>query len=615
MRNACALAMMLATLPSFARGEVDEAVLRAEADRVAVVAKAQTAAVAIFAADGQGGGSGVVITHDGYALSNFHVTKGAGDAMKCGMADGRMYDAVIVGIDPVGDVALVKLLGRDDFPHAEMGDSDQVQVGDWAFAIGNPFLLANDFTPSVSYGIISGVHRYQYPAGTLLEYTDCLQTDASINPGNSGGPLFDSRGQLIGINGRGSFEKRGRVNVGVGYAISINQIKNFLGHLKAGRIVDHATLGARVSTRPDGTVAVTDILEDSDAFRRGLRYGDEVARFGGRAIHTVNAFKNVLGIFPKDWRVPLTYRREGKTYDVAVRLSGVHSPEELISKVQGRVTSPERPTPEPKGKPMPKPGEQPPEDGQEKPPHRPLQGHARTPPMPDAVKALFEAKRGFANYHFNKVERARTWSRAVARGDFHEQLGDWTLTGELAGGGEAQFVLSDALVTCTMPGGHLTVPVANDLAGITDPPRSGGMLAALHLWRRLLVLGPDRFGDVQYLGTVPLVTSQDLVDRRAIMLLGRMREAAANDAPALCDCLVGTYGGVECRFIFDPKSGNLAALEMFRVADDDPCELYFSDYAEIEGRVFPRQIECRYGDETYANIKILTVKLDKLGDR
>ena len=231
------------------------------------------------------------------------------------------------------------------------------------------------------------------------------------------------------------------------------------------------------------------------------------------------------------------------------------------------------------------------------------------------MKAVFETRRGFANYYFNKVERARTWNRAVARGDFHEQLGEWTLTGELAGGGEAQFGLSDALVACTMPGGHLAVPVANDLANITDPPGSGGMLAALHLWRRLLVLGPDRFGDVQYLGTVPLVTSQDLVDRRAIMLLGRMREAAASDVPALCDCLVGTYGGVECRFIFDPKSGNLAALEMFRAPDDDACELYFSDYGEIEGRVFPRQIECRYGDETYANIKLLTVKLDKLGDR
>ncbi len=169
--------------------------------------------------------------------------------MKCGMADGRLYDAVLVGIDPTGDVALIKLLGRDDFPHAELGDSDQVRVGDWVFAMGNPFLLATDLQPTVTYGIISGVHRYQFPSGTILEYADCLQTDASINPGNSGGPLFDDHGRLIGINGRGSFEKRGRVAVGAGYAISINQIKNFLGDLHSGRVVDHATLGAVVALR------------------------------------------------------------------------------------------------------------------------------------------------------------------------------------------------------------------------------------------------------------------------------------------------------------------------------------------------------------------------------
>src|SRR5947199_406932 len=95
--------------------------------------------------------------------------------------------------------------------------------------MGNPFLLATDFKPTVTFGLVSGVHRYQYPAGTLLEYTDCIQIDTSINPGNSGGPLFNMDGELIGINGRGSFEKRGRVNSGVGYAISINQIKNFMG--------------------------------------------------------------------------------------------------------------------------------------------------------------------------------------------------------------------------------------------------------------------------------------------------------------------------------------------------------------------------------------------------
>ena len=171
--------------------------------RIAVLDRAKDAVLAIFSANGKGGGSGVVISPDGFALTNFHVAKACGNAMQCGMADGRVYQAVIVGVDPTGDVALIKLFGREDFPHAEMGDSDQVHAGDWAIVMGNPFLLATDFQPTATYGIISGVHRYQYPAGTLLEYADCIQTDASINPGNSGGPLLDARGRLIGINGRG----------------------------------------------------------------------------------------------------------------------------------------------------------------------------------------------------------------------------------------------------------------------------------------------------------------------------------------------------------------------------------------------------------------------------
>ena len=209
--------------------DVPDDVLRAEQARIAAIAKARAATMAILAHDGQNGGSGVLISPDGYALSNFHVTAGCGDWMRCGTSDGKLHDAVIVGLDPVGDVALIKLLGRSDFPAAEWGDSERVRVGDWVFACGNPFLLATDFTPSVSYGIVSGVRRYQYPDGTLLEYADCIQTDAAINPGNSGGPLFDAEGRLIGVNGRGSFEKRGRVNVGVGLCHFLAATAQFFG--------------------------------------------------------------------------------------------------------------------------------------------------------------------------------------------------------------------------------------------------------------------------------------------------------------------------------------------------------------------------------------------------
>ncbi len=314
----------------------DQAVLDAEAERIAVMDKAKSAVLAVFDSAGKGGGSGVVISPDGYALTNFHVVQPCGAAMKCGMADGKIYDAVVVGLDPTGDVALIKLFGRDDFPAAELGDSDRAKQGDWVFAMGNPFLLATNLQPTATDGIISATHRYQPPAGTLLEYTDCLQTDASINPGNSGGPLFDAQGRLIGINGRCSFEKRGRVSVGVGYAISINQIKNFLGELRSGRIVDHASLGARVIDS-EGRVTVADILEQSDAARRGLRYDDELTSFAGRNISTSNGFKNILGILPKGWRVPLSFRREGNKYDILVRLPGLHSREELLEKTLGPV--------------------------------------------------------------------------------------------------------------------------------------------------------------------------------------------------------------------------------------------------------------------------------------
>ena len=157
------IAYLCSPLASLPAEDVPSAALQAEQQRIDAIAKATKASISVFARGGRGGGSGVVVTSDGYALTNFHVVKPAGNHMQCSMPDGNLYDAVIVGIDPVGDVALIKLLGRDDFPHAEIGDSDKLRVGDSCFAIGNPFLLATDFQPTISYGIVSGVHRYQYP--------------------------------------------------------------------------------------------------------------------------------------------------------------------------------------------------------------------------------------------------------------------------------------------------------------------------------------------------------------------------------------------------------------------------------------------------------------------
>lgn len=573
--------------------EVDPEVLHAENRRVETMQRAQEAVVVVFASTGRGGGSGVVISPDGLALTNFHVTQSSGHWMKCGMADGELYDAVLVGLDPTGDVALIRLFGRDDFPCATLGDSDQVVPGDWAFAMGNPFLLATDFQPTATYGIISGTHRYQYPSGTLLEYADCLQTDAAVNPGNSGGPLFNAEGRLIGINGRCSFEKRGRVSVGVGYAISINQIKNFLGSLKSGRIVDHATLGFRVAFDDDRRVIVVEILESSDAYRRGLRYGDEIVQFAGRAIDSPNAMQNAAGIFPKGWRLPLSYRRDGRREEILVRLAGVHNESDLWKKTTGR-----RPV-QPPGMPkLPKraPGKRPKDHGPEDPsdPKKakgPLPRELpiallkidKKPTEPEVIKKHYTKKRGYANYFFNRLQQQRLWQGWTrATGDLRE-TGAWTIGGMINQGKSFQIELDDLGGRIELPAGRVEWMAGEDLAGDLAPPHSGGLLPTLSLWRRLATVGLDRFDEVHYQGTAPL----DGLDR-------------------LVDVLVGTHGGVTCRFYFDPDDHRLLAVEMFPDEDVDPCEVHFSDHHSVDGRILPGTMEVRFGDEVYGRFSLDT---------
>jgi S1-C subfamily serine protease len=563
--------------------DVEPPVLEAERRRIDTIRGACRAAVAIFAGEA-GGGSGVLISPDGYALTNFHVVQPAGMAMKCGLSDGRLYDAVLVGLDPTGDVALVKLVGRDDFPWGTLADSDLVEVGDFCFAAGNPFLLATDFQPSVSAGIVSGVHRYQFPAGTILEYADCLQVDAAINPGNSGGGLFDAAGRIIGVNGRASFEKRGRVNVGVGYAISANQLRNFLGFLKGGRLVDHATLGATVATAADGRVVVSDILESSDAYRRGLRYDDEIVSLAGRAVRTVNAFKNVLGTLPAGWRVPLVYRRAGRRVEILVRLEGVHRPAELAAIVAGppddhppvpgdgpRKPAPDDDTPEqpaPDGPPGPLPGRRPP----------------GPPALPAAVRGLHESRPGFANHHFNVVERDRVAKRIAGRGLEAAHGGKWTLAGRLAGGEPFRIELSDTEGMIDLPTGTTRVDATGDLDANPSPPGSGGMLAALLLWRRLLLEGPAAVGRTTYWGTAPLDP----------------RDMGESSEPALIDVLESSVSAVEARFAVE-ADGTIVGIELWTAPGVDPCEVRFSGFESGN----PGAIEVRHGNDLFGVFEIL----------
>jgi serine protease Do len=585
--------------------EVPRAVLDAEARRVAAVQKVQPAVVAVMT----GGGSGVLISDDGYALTNFHVVEAAhGPFMKCGLADGVLYDAVLVGLDKVGDVALIKLLPKkpgDKFPFARMGDSDKVQAGDWSLAMGNPFLLATDFTPTVTFGLISGVHRYQYPAGTLLEYTNCIQIDTSINPGNSGGPLFNMDGELIGINGRGSFEKRGRVNSGVGYAISINQIKNFMGQLRAGMDTDHASLGASMkSDMEEGAlskVVVGSVIE-SDAVRRGLDVDDQLVSFAGVPIFTVNQFKNTLGLFPRGWRVPLVFRRQNdknevEKKEVLVRLMGIQRQE--LPGQGGEDAPPGGPGPMPPGR---------------RPPGQP-------PVNPGEAAKFYKAKPKFANYYFNELERDRLLKEFARYGDFSKVQGDWKVrAGGLlyAGDSRGRRIAAELtvkhkgakdgqndLVQGIVDGLEYSLEPLNEKEksdNFRDPPGSGGLLLALYQYRQFLAFGIKGFvGDFSHGGIEPFYPP-----------LGSGEKADYDKRRVDCEVIRTVHAGMPAKWYFSTKEGTrgqLLGFEVWPEREEDPCEVYLAEYKEVEGRQLPHRIEVRFGDKTYAVLNVNTWKL------
>ena len=583
---------------------VDANVVAAEQQRITAMRKAAEATVAIFGLDGGGGGSGVLISRDGYALTNYHVSSACGDHMRCGLNDGKIYDAVIVGVDATGDVSLIKLLGRDDFPVAPLANSDTVRVGQWVFAAGNPFVLASNLQPTVTLGIVSGVNRYQYPAGTLLEYADCIQTDAAINPGNSGGPLFNFASEVIGINGRCSFEKRGRVNVGVGYAISANQIKQFMGMLRSGRLVDHATMAATVSTDDSGKVLISNLLNSSDAYRRGLRYGDEVLTFADRQVNTTNDFKNILGTLPKDWRVPISFRRSGVTQSTVVRLAGVHTEQQLIQLVSAELG---KNAPQPKGKPgrPDKPGEENPDTP--KVPDAPREDESKSaeskkidedrPPLPGEpdkalVKSMLSARPGFANYFFNEQNRDAVWKRVQSLGDFSKVDRRWVLTGKLAGEDTPIRIQVDSAGANILLGSRtVEISFAEAMSDAISKRREGGLLVALRACQQLLQVGPKQIGETIYLGTAPVYLTSSIV---------------LAEQP-LHDVLQSAWYDTMVRYSFPQDSGEIRCIEVFGDASEDPVEVYFDNYREKDKRTMPGRIRLQYGTEPTLLIDIESI--------
>lgn len=260
-------------------------------------------------------GSGFIISEDGFIITNNHVVSGA-DEIKVKLSDGREFKGEVKGRDEKLDIALVRVDAKGNLPVAPLGDSDKTEVGEWVMAIGNPFGLAQ----TVTAGIVSAQGRV-IGSGP---YDDYIQTDASINPGNSGGPLFNTRGEVIGINT--AILAGGQ---GIGFAIPINMAKAILPQLKETGKVVRGWLG--VSVQPvtqelaksfglegERGALVAEVLPNSPAEKSGLKEGDIILEFDGHPIKEMVELPRIVAVTPVGKKVSVLVQRDNRQQTVPV---------------------------------------------------------------------------------------------------------------------------------------------------------------------------------------------------------------------------------------------------------------------------------------------------------
>ena len=272
------------------------------------------------------GGSGFIINKDGYILTNYHVVRDA-DQIKVKLSDNREFKAKLIGGDQFRDIALIKIDAEGEFPVAVLGDSDNVRVGEWVMAIGNPVALEHTAT----VGVISAKGRTLGAAN--VAFFNYLQTDAAINEGNSGGPLVNVKGEVIGIN---TLIVLGRENLG--FAIPINMAKQILPALMKGKVA-YGYLGitpqeitpelAEMMKLPstEGTL-VSEVQEGTPAAEAGLQKGDVIIEFDGKKVDSRNTLYNIVAETPPGKNVKIKVIRQGKVVELTARISERSVPQE-----------------------------------------------------------------------------------------------------------------------------------------------------------------------------------------------------------------------------------------------------------------------------------------------
>src|SRR5512139_3277077 len=267
----------------------------------------------------RGAGSGFIVSSDGYILTNAHVVKGA-DEVVVKLTDKRKFTAKVVGADARTDIALIKITAKN-LPAVKLGDPSKLRVGEAVAAIGSPFGFEN----SVTAGIVSAKGR-SLPSETYVPF---IQTDVPINPGNSGGPLFNMKGEVVGINSQ--IYSRSGGYMGVSFAIPIDVAMEVAGQLKSGGTVSRGWLGVVIQEvtadladsfgldRPRGAL-VSQVQEDSPASKAGLRAADVILEFNGKAVENSSDLPRMVGMAKPGTRIPLQIWRKGKLQQLNVVL-------------------------------------------------------------------------------------------------------------------------------------------------------------------------------------------------------------------------------------------------------------------------------------------------------
>jgi serine protease Do len=269
-------------------------------------------------------GSGVIVSKDGYILTNNHVVENADEVKVALTPDGQEYTAKVVGKDPKTDIAVLKIEAKN-LPYLEVADSEKIEVGDLVLAVGNPFGIGQ----TVTMGMVSATSR---GANVGLDYEDFIQTDAAINPGNSGGALVDTEGRLVGINT--AILSRTGGNQGIGFAVPINLAKSVMENLvEHGRVIRgflgvniqdvNASLAKEFELEDSAGALVADVTAKSPAEKAGLKSGDLITEFNGKPVRDSRHLKLQVGQTAPGEKVAVKALRDGKIKSFEVTLKEI----------------------------------------------------------------------------------------------------------------------------------------------------------------------------------------------------------------------------------------------------------------------------------------------------